>query len=204
MRRSRARFSGNRSLLAPATLLGLALTLTACGGSDKSAHDPSPSVTTTATPSATPSPTASPSATPTALSSLEDRAQVKVARAWLAVTARDINGGRASIPGALPYETQRMARILPGLAKEDLGLHYPGPPPFTPVNVSVRKGTATVSACSWTEGWAQDRTTKAPTKAKKIEATSILLLRQGGRWKVDKWISDDFECGGVKVLGARW
>ena len=189
-----------RSASFAGSLLTLGLVVSACGGSAKAEKDPTPSPSSSAPTSATPSPT--PTATP--LSSFEDRPEVKVARAWLAATAQDINDGRALIPHAVPYETTRMRGILPGLAKEDLGSHYPGPPPFTPVNVLSRGRTATVSACNWTEGWAQDPKTKKPTKAKKIEATNIFLVKQGGTWKVNKWQADDFDCGGVAVTGVGW
>jgi hypothetical protein len=186
------------TLSAAATVLGLSLALSACGGSDKPDSDPSPSATTSATPSPSPTPTTTP------LSSFEDRPQVKVARAWMAAAAQDINAKRRSIPNAVPYETESLRGLMSQIFAEDIGRYYPGPLPFTPVAVKAQGKKATVSACAWFKGWAVDPKTKQPVEKKVTGPTEFIVVKQEGQWKVDRWQVAKFDCNGVNVEAVTW
>jgi hypothetical protein len=194
--------------LGAATLVALSTVLAGCGGSDDDVADEP--VEASSTPSATPtseppSPTPEPQPTVKPLSRFEDEAPVKVARTWAAVYAKAVNDRDEQLRALAPLTTPEGLGRMVGYGAEDAGLLYPGPMPFTPVGVRVDGSAATVPMCMWVEGFALDRKSKQPAKAKLVEGVDMELRKQGKGWKVDAVVlADAVDCGRVNVKGRGW
>jgi hypothetical protein len=192
-----------------AAIGGLLLLTCGCGGGDASAG-PRPegdttSVATSASPTPSPSPTekATPEAPP--LSRFEDRAPVRVARAFSAAVARAINHRQRGLGMAASYMTRHGQHVMPGYAAEDYGRYLPGPNPFTPVGVEVHGKRATIPVCWESGGWAQDRKTKLPAEHRTVDPAKITLRKVGGTWKVDDLLwRKGGSCAQVPVKGVAW
>jgi len=198
-------FGQRRTLLPAASLLTLALSVSACGGSDaKAADDPSPS--TSATTSASPTPTPTPTPTSEPLSPFEDQAPVKAARAFLAAVARAVNAGDRSMKSVAPLATPAGVGVIALTVKSDLDrpATLPGPQPFTPVNVRKHGALATISTCMKTEGWSLDAKTHKRWEKPKVSPILIDMRRVGGQWKFDNTAFGTGDCSGVKITEVRW
>ena len=180
----------------------LGTVLSGCGGSS---DDPGPSASTSVSPSAapttaTPSPTKPPKAKP--LSRFEKRPQVKVTRQWAVAYARDINARQYHLPRSAAFETEHGRTVVPNIDKSDMGLHFPGPLPFTPVAVSGSGAGAQVTICLWEQGWGQKH--GKPAGKKKIGPAVFLMKKVAGAWRVDDLQVATADCSGVRIKGVRW
>ena len=188
-----------------AVLVALALTASACGGSDaKAADQPSTPASTSASPTPTSTPTPTPSAAP--LSPFEGKAPVKAARAWAAAQAKAVNRGDRSMSSLAKVATAQGIQVSQKLGQGDIDHHYylPGPPPFTPVSVQVTGGRARLNTCFWTFGWSVDRATKKRVNKRKIQPIVLEVVKTGGRWKFDNGYQGTGDCSGVTVKGVQW
>jgi hypothetical protein len=182
--------------------------ISACGGGPAASDDASAPSSADVTP--TPTPTAIPTPTPTSTPgtpgpvSLEGRPQVRVLRSWASAIGQDINAGDQSMPRAARFETSHGQEVIPRYAAEDLGLHYPGPAPFTPVSVTAADGRATVSVCWMSKGWAQNSATFEPVDKRTIDPAAMTMRKVGGTWLLDDIRYGDADCTGVAVKGVRW
>lgn len=188
-----------------AVVAALALTASACGGSDaKAADGPTTRASTRATPTPTPIPTPTPSAAP--LSPFEDKAPVKAARAWAVAMAKSVNDHDGSLRRVVPLATASGLSLSKSLASSDIAknLFRPGPQPFTPVNVQIRAGVARLNTCYQTYGWALDRKTQRPVEKRKVESIVLEMRRVGGQWKFESGQKGTGDCHGVQITPVRW
>lgn len=188
-----------------AVLAALALTASACGGSDaKAADQPSTPASTSASPTPTPTPTPTPSAAP--LSPFEGKAPVKAARAFLSAVARAVNAGDRSMKSVQGLATPNGLSVIAQTVKSDLDrpAKQPGPQPFTPVNLRVRGGEATISTCMKTQGWSLDVKTGKRWEKPRVDPILIVMKRVNGRWKYDNTSYGTGDCSGVKITEVRW
>jgi len=188
-----------------ALVLTLGLSVSACGGDDAEAStDP----TETASVSATPTPSSTPTPTPAVepLSAFEDRAPVKAARAWAAAKNEAINARDRSMSTVQPVATARGLDLTKRIAAGDLDNRYymPGPDPFTPVNVQVRRNRATLNVCMLNFGWSVDRKTDKPVARRKVGPVLLEMVRESGRWKFDNGYTGTADCSGVTVAEVKW
>jgi hypothetical protein len=192
--------------LALALVPALALGLTACGGSSdpKSTDDPTETATVSQAPTPTPTPTSTPTAEP--LSPFEDRAPVRAARRWAELQARAVNAHDKALGALAPVTTDQGMQIMRAALTRDLDHRWvwPGPQPFTPVNVRVRAGTATLNTCLLTRGWSLDEATHQPVAARKVGPIVITMKKQAGRWLFDSAYVGTADCDGVTVKEVRW
>ncbi len=184
------------------TLLAIVF-LTGCGGSDEPAAESAPVEPSSSSPapSTTPSKAPEPTVTAKPLSPYEREKPVQAARAWARAYAEAVNAGQQGLDMLRPLSTPGGMTRFPDLGAEDQGLLYPGPLPFTPTGVDVSGDRAEVAACTWVEGFAQDRATKQPPKPRQVAPSTIVLLRTGTSWKVDDLAAADGSCASVPVKG---
>lgn len=190
------------SVLGAPALAGFLL-LASCGsGGDTAADEPRGATTsTTSSPSpstraATPTPSADP------LSRFEGDPAVKAARAWAAAAARSITAGQADLAQAEPYMTAHGQRVIPPLAKDEIGLKYPGPVPFTPTGVDRTGSAATLDVCFWSAGFGLDKKTGQPAHGRRVIPMQMDMVRQGGSWKINAFYSSEASCSKVPVKGV--
>lgn len=187
-----------------AVIAVVALTASACGGSDaKAADEPTASASTSATVTPTPTPTATPSAAP--LSPFEDKAPVKAARAFLAAVARAVNAGDRSMKSVQGLATPHGLDVIAQTVKSDLDrpAKQPGPQPFTPVSVRVHGGETTISTCMKTQGWSRDAKTGKRWEKPRVDPILIVMKRVDGSWKFDSTSYGTGDCSGVKIMEVR-
>jgi len=136
------------------------------------------------------------------LSRFEGRPQVKTARHWAVAYARDVNARQYQLPRSAAFETDHGRTVVPNIDKSDMGLHFPGPLPFTPVAVSGSGASTQVTICLWEQGWGQKN--GKPAGRKKIGPAVFLMKKVAGTWRVDDLQVATADCSGVKVKGVRW
>lgn len=197
--------SHRRTTMLGAVLVAVALTVSACGGDDAEASDkPTKAASTSATPTSTPTPTAAPTPTEAPLSPFEDKAPVKAARAWADEAGKAVNAhdkSLSSLTHVTDHGRTRMAAVLETDLRE--GFTWPGPQPFTPVNLRVRGKAATISACALAKGWSLGKSGK-PVNAREVKAYVFQMKKVGGRWLLDDLYSGTGDCAGVRVKGVKW
>lgn len=176
----------------------LALGVTGCGGDDPVA-DPTPTPTPTVSETASPSPTA----TPTPESPYENDPAVKAARAFAAAVARSINADDRSFRKTFPTLTPAGRKQVPPSFEIELGTDYPGPWPFTPVQIKGAGDRKSVFGC-YRGGWALDRKTGKPVNPKRIKPFQFDVARVGGSWKVDAMYSGTHDCKGVAITEVKF
>lgn len=176
----------------------LALGVAGCG-EDGSPTDAGPQRDASASSTPTDAPTQSPSAEP--LSAYEDAPQVEVARKWAAAAARDVSAGKAQLPTARKFMSEKGHQVVPTRFSQEVGLTYPGPVPFTPVAV---RSDGDVVTCMWVAGWGRDKATDEPAEKKKIAAMRIDLDRIEGQWQVSDLLTSEADCSGIDVQGVTW
>ncbi|MGL5825196.1 MAG: hypothetical protein ACRCYU_10340 [Nocardioides sp.] len=93
---------------------------------------------------------------------------------------------------------------MPDTIKDEIGLYYPGPIPFTPVRVLVDGRQATVRTCLWAGGWGLKRSTKLPAEKRRIKSLDFVLMRQAGKWRVNDLLVSSTDCDSVPVKGLGW
>lgn len=181
----------------------LLLAVAGCSGSSKPAQGPVSSVSSSA-----PAPTATtPTPTPTQskpLSAYESDPAVKALRQWAVVAAQTVNSGHddsAALNKLMtPTEPKYIHYVL-----NDVGMHYPGPLPFTPLRLaSPTTAERDIYACFLATGFAVDPKTGKPEAYKPLPSKVVMQL-SGGRWLfgglfVDKSVS----CSGVHVPEVKW
>lgn len=181
----------------------LALGLGACGGTETKTEPEAPTSS-----SASDTPTPSPSAAPTPQSRFENRPEVKIARAWAEAYAKDINAGDRSLPNLTPLITKAGRKVhLRHLMAEDLGkVTYPGPLPFTPLQIVRRGKVHGVGVCLMADGWGLDKTTNKPAGKREILPFVLLLEPEGGQLKMANAVlnTKDKRCRHTTVKGYPW
>lgn len=200
---SSARFRPGRLGVALVTVALLAGSVAGCGSSKPQAA-PASKVSTSSTPTPTPTPSSSPTRKPAPLSPFEKEAPVKAARQWAAAYARDVNAERPNLTSAQRYESAAGVTALPPIARTDLGYYFPGPLPFTPVDVKVAGEKAQVTICGWVEGFSLNRKTHRPAQKKQISPATFEMSRHRGRWLMDNAVAAQADCSGVKIKGVKW
>jgi hypothetical protein len=202
---------------AATAVLGLGL-LTGCGGGDAgpqavaSASSSSTSAPTPATPStttvapapATSAPKPKPTKTLAPLSRFEGEPVVKALRVFAAVSGRAVNANSLNYKPWLALMTPYGRKTRAYYIKEDLGMRYPGPLPFTPTAVKVTGSTATVKACVWVQGWGLNRKTGKPARARRIVPAAFYVRKSGGAWLFDAMTIKPSTCSGVSVKGRAF
>ena len=123
-------------------------------------------------------------------------------RQWAVAYARDVNAGQYHLPRSAAFETDHGRTVVPNIDKSDMGLHFPGPLPYTPVAVSGSGASAQVTVCLWEQGWGEKR--GKPAGRKKIGPAVFLMKKVGGAWRVDDLQVATADCSGIKVKGVRW
>ena len=180
--------------------------LAACGGDEPAAEDQPTEVSSTPVESSptTTSPTPTPSPTMRPLSRFEDTPQVKVARPWAVGVARATTANDRSARAIKPFVTPSGLTRFQGYLAEDMGRIYPGPVPFTPIAVRDQVGRAEVPICVWVGGFTLDPKTKTPDKAPRIVPAKFVMVKQGGKWKLDDMVFTDHDCKKVVVKGRAF
>jgi hypothetical protein len=202
-----------RTLGGPAALavvLALVAGCSSSGPAAKSASSPAPAPTTpvpttpaSASSGSTPAP--SPSTSPP-LSRFEADPGVRVLRAWARAAGQTINAGHYTSAGLRALLTPTVAAEMKQTLGTEVGLHYPGPAPFTPVRVSVTSPTSRkIDICLVSDGFSQKKSTSKPAKPLRIVPVSTQETLTGGRWRISELLSTTaFSCAGVKVPMPSW
>lgn len=194
-------------ILGVPVVVALLLTATGCAGDGAAAPTPRPASTTpspTESDSEAGSPTPSPSPTTKPLSRFEDEPAVQAAREWAARTAQAINEQDRDMSSLASTATRHGRQVLPRLASEDFGLHYPGPIPFTPTGLEQASGTARVIGCFWVEGFALAEEGGVPAKPRLVIPAMLRMKRQDGGWKFDDFFDHQHSCKNIPVKGVGW
>jgi len=185
-------------------ILALVAGCTSSGGSTGGSTPPGPlpissnSTTDDATTSSTPPPSPSTSA---ALSHYEGDPGVAALRKWAQTAARTVNSGHYISAQLRQLMTPSVAKEMKRTMGTDVGLHYPGPIPFTPVRVGVTSTTSRqIDACFVSTGFAQKPRSDKPAKPLKIIAVRTEETMTSGKWLLSGLFStDSFSCSGVPV-----
>lgn len=190
-------------VIALAALLGGGLV--ACSSSSAPKRHPSsstPPPTTTATStSSTPPPTTS--SAPPPLSRFESDPAVKALRTWAAQVGRTVNGGHYDDAALDALMTPTMKRGIKPVTGGEVGRHYPGPVPFTPIAVTLLSSVnREVKICVVAGGFSTDKH-GGRTKHKVLPIRAD-LTRVGGRWLLNHFYTATFSCSGVHVPEVTW
>ena len=120
--------------------------------------------------------------------------------------AETINAGSYTSARFRALMTAAVAGEMKATIGTDVGLHYPGPVPFTPIRVTVASTTSRrIDSCFVSTGFAQKPGTGRPAKALKIIPVRATETVTGGRWLLSQLISTTaFSCSGVKVAMPTW
>jgi hypothetical protein len=190
-----------------AGLAAVGLLVSGCGGSGAAGADkPSRTLSTSATPTPTPTPAATPTPTETPLSPFEDEAPVKAARAFFVLVAQRLNARDFTLAGTAPLATPAGVKNIAGVYHVEIAHRavLPGPQPFTPVNVSVKRREAQLSVCMKNEGWARDPRTKRPWAKPSVGPVLMVFKRVGGSWKFDHGSQGTADCAGVRIPEVKF
>jgi hypothetical protein len=184
-------------------LLVLAVAVSACGGSDpKATDDPTEtaSVTQTPTPTPTPTPTQAP------LSPFEGKAPVKAARAWADALGRAVNSNTFTAATLGQVATPAGVKASETVTRLDTshGYQWPGPMPFTPVNVRAGGGTARIAVCTYLRGWAIDPKTGKLATPNKVGPAMVVMKHTSNGWLFEALQVGSADCSGVVVTGVKW
>ena len=117
-------------------------------------------------------------------------------------SANHARATEADLARAKPYMTVNGQRVIPPLAKDEIGLEYPGPVPFTPTGVDRAGSGATLDVCFWSAGFGLDKKTGQPAHGRRVIPMQMDMVRQGGSWKINAFYSSDASCSKVPVKGV--
>ena len=184
------------SLVAGAALSG-------CSNDGEARADDQP-VAARSSSASTPTPSTSARPTPTLhpLSRFEGDPAVQAARAWAVAAAQAINADQRDLARARPLMTATGQQTIPPLAAGEIGLHYPGPVPFTPTDVAHHGDRATVAVCFWSAGFGLQRSTGQPKEGRKIMPLRFSMVKVAGHWKMDRFLTSEADCSQVPVKGV--
>ena len=89
---------------------------------------------------------------------------------------------------------------------EDRGLRFPGPAPYTPLDVVHQGSGAQVHGCMVTDGFAVDPATGDPPRPRDVAEVAFALTRTDGRWRVEGefYSTSRVDCTGVDVEERTW
>jgi hypothetical protein len=190
--------------IAGCALVALVAGCTSSGGGPSGSSPPGPlpatdsstGVPTTSSTSPTPTPSKS-----TPLSRFEGDPGVAALRDFAAASARTINSGRYISPQLRTLMTPTVAKEMKQTNGPDVGLHYPGPVPFTPLRVAVTSTTSRrIDACWVSTGFAQKPQANKPAKPLKLIAVRSEETMTHGKWLLSVLLAvDSFSCRGVHV-----
>jgi hypothetical protein len=124
----------------------------------------------------------------------------------MAEAAKTINSGHYESPALRALMTAGLASTMHHVLGGDVGLHYPGPIPFTPLSVHpVNAHTRLVRVCLVGTGFAEKPKTHRPAAPLTVIPTNVEALKQSNRWIISE-INEatDFSCKGVHVKMPRW
>ena len=158
----------------------------------------SSSIDTSTTSSGTSGPTPSKSAP---LSRFEGDPGVAALRHFAEVSARTINSGRYTSAALRSLMTPTVAKEMKQTNGPDVGLHYPGPIPFTPIRVVVTSTTSRrIDGCWVSTGFAQNPRTNKPAQPLKLIAVRSEETLTHGTWLLSVLLAvHSFSCKGVHV-----
>lgn len=199
--------SPRRALTLAAALAAVALTVSACGGGGADASgEPTKTASTSASAASSPTPTPTPTPTAAPLSPFEEQPPVKAARAFFVLVAQRLNARDFALGGLDRLATPAGQANIVQVYHDEIAHRavLPGPQPFTPVNVSVKKGEAVLSVCMKNQGWALDPKTKQPWTRNKVGPVLMVFKRAGGAWKFDHGSSGTADCAGVSIPEVRF
>lgn len=160
---------------------------------------PSSSTSTSSTATAEPSPSVS-----LPLSPLEEDPAVVALRGYLAGYAMAVNnGGDPQIPEVTRFAAPALVEQMPALMADEKGLRYPGPVPFTPVELQTDTAERKdVALCMYNGGYAVDPATGEPTTPLVYNGFVAVVDNVSGSWLV-RGVYDDAptlpDCTGVTV-----
>jgi hypothetical protein len=191
-------------------ILALAAACTSSGGGTGGSSPPGPLPATTDstdTSTSSSSTTTAPAPTTSApLSHFEGDPGVAALREWAAVAAHTVNTGHYTSPQLRKLMTPLVAEEMKQTFGTDVGLHYPGPVPFTPVRVGVTSTTSRqIDVCLVSTGFAHKPQSTKPAKPLKIIPVRSAETQTGGRWLLSTLLSTTaFSCSGVHVPMPRF
>jgi hypothetical protein len=191
-----------RAAVTATALLTLGMT-SACSHSGPDVVPPTAAPTTADTAGdASSNPTATEPTGP--LSPFEKDPGVKVLRRHYAGLAEAVNAKNPNIADLTQTSTKARAARHAQIIKPDLGLHYPGPIPFTPLATSVTGSTEKVAMCVISDGWAVNPTTGAPAHPEQVLRLTATLVKHGGAWRVDSIVRVPGSCAGVQIAEVKF
>lgn len=190
--------------VAGCALLALVAGCTSSGGGTGGSSLPGPLPATSGSTAAPTTSAASPSPSPSTsapLSRFEGDPGVAALRHFAAVSARTINAGRYISPELRALMTPTVAKEMKLTNGPDIGLHYPGPVPFTPVRVGVTSTTSRrIDACWVAAGFAQKPGADKPAKPLKTIAVRSEETLTHGKLLLSVLLSvHSFSCSGVHI-----
>lgn len=178
--------------------------VSACSSSSGGKHEPSsstPPPSTTNSSVSTPPPSTTSSTPP--LSRFENDPAVKALRRWAAQVGRTINAGHEDDAALDALMTPTMKRGIKPVTGGEVGRHYPGPVPFTPISVTLQSSVEReLKVCVVAGGFSIDKN-GGRTKHKVIPIRAD-LTRVGGRWLLNHFYTASFSCTGVHVAEVAW
>lgn len=188
--------------------LVLASTAAACTSSGPGKQAP-PSVASSSSSSATAaasSVAAAPTPTTQPLSAYESDPGIEAYRAWAAQAARTVNSGHYTSKALEALMTPTFAKTMKHVLGTEVGRYYPGPIPFTPINLRVPSATVHQSdGCLEANGFAQNPKTHKPAAAAKVVPITISTVDQGGTWVMNGLSGPaKISCTGVKIGTSTW
>ena len=189
--------------VAGCAIIALLSGCTSSGGDSGGSRPPRPQPATSTSSSASSS-SASPTPSPSSsapLSRFEGDPGVAALRNWAEVAARTVNSGHYISSSLRRLMTSTVAKEMKQTMGTDVGLHYPGPIPFTPIRVGVPSTTSRrIDACFVSTGFAQKPHTNEPAKKLKVIPVRTTETLTRGRWLLSALLSTgSFSCSGVDV-----
>lgn len=150
-------------------------------------------------------PTPVPSRSTRPLSTFEKDPAVHALRVWSAQAARTVNSGHYVDARLRALMTPDLAQTMRHVLGGDVGLHYPGPIPFTPIGVSFPNAhTRMIRTCFVGTGFAVNpKTGKAP-KPRTVLPISAGAILVNGQWLISQLRNSGFSCKGRTVKDVTW
>lgn len=138
-------------------------------------------------------------------SRFERNPAVRVLRTHYVGLAKSVNLRTADVPELVRTSTTARAAVNPSVMRTELGLHYPGPVPFTPYAVRVVDSrTREVLMCAVDEGWGRDPATGRPARPWSVVRLVATVVRVDGRWLVDRIVRTPGSCVSVRIYEVMW
>jgi hypothetical protein len=191
-----------------AIIVVIAILGSACGGGDArtSAKPSVPPSTRAATPTPTPTPTPAPTAAATPVSRFEDRPEVQALRSWAAAATRDVNARHHRFPTARQFQVDS-ANTMSDVAtswRQEFDKYFPGPLPFTPIEVSRSGRRSVVTTCVTSAGFSLRKPGGQPAERHAVIPVVFTMARQGDSWLLADIVGGTADCKGVQIAPVPW